>query len=386
MLSFSQRFWRLAPLVPLCLVLWLTAAAMPAHATDFPVTVTDLANRRVTINHPPERLFLDNPRHLMALAALLPDPVLRMSGWRGGLDGFDARAQDHLEAAWPALESLPVLGGQGSTPPAEALIALRPDLVIVDTARYAQMAQSPLLNQLAALDIPVLVIDFKQHPLAHTSPSLALLGRALGAEPRAHNLVDTLEQHEQAVTRCVAKATHQPRVLIDIAPGLKTDCCRSNFDSGLADLVARAGGNNMAAGLSPGRENLINPETILAHEPEVIIATAAQWPGGQSIRAGFDVTPEQTRHDMDRIVAQRPGWNELNAVRQGRFHALWHGHHQGPFGVVALEAIARWLHPQQCAALAPERTMTSLYEHFMPIPAEGTFQATRPADRTASSS
>lgn len=376
MLFLSGRRWRL-----MVLALWFAGGLTPVRATGFPMTVTDVAGRHVTIDHPPERIFLDDPRHLFALAALMDQPVARLSGWRSTLEGFDRQAQVRFEAVFPALAGLPTPGGQGNAQiNAEALIALAPDLMLVDLSRYPDVAQSSLPAQLSALGIPILVIDFKQHPLTNTGPSLRLLGHVLDAEPGAEALVQTIEQHEHAVTQCVSQATHQPRVLIDIAPGLKTECCRSNFDTGIADLVERAGGDNIAAGLSPGRENLINPEYILTNEPDVIIATAAQWPSDESIRAGFGVAPQQTLSDMASIVARRPGWVNLAAVRDGRFHALWHGHHQGPFGVVALEAIARWLYPRQCAALAPDQTQAMLYQTFMPIAGDGTFQATRPAN------
>lgn len=369
---FCGRRWRSA-----VLLVWLSVLVTPSQAADFPITVTDIAGRHVTIDHSPQRIFLDDPRHLFALAALLNNPVTRLSGWRSTIESFDHQAQARFESAFPALEHLPTPGGQGSAQVnTEALIALNPDLMLVDLSRYPEIAQSSLMTQLSALNIPVLAIDFRQHPRVNTLPSIRLLGRVLDTEPRAQALERMIAQHEHAVMQCVSEAVRKPRVLIDIAPGFRTECCRSNFDSGIADLVEWAGGYNIAAGLSPGRENLINPEYILAHEPDVIVATAARWPGDNSIHAGFGVVPDQTQHDMAAIVVRRPGWADLSAVREGRFHALWHGHHQGPFGVVALEAIARWLHPQQCAALDPEKTQALLYQTFMPIESDGTFQAT----------
>ncbi|NRB54581.1 MAG: ABC transporter substrate-binding protein [Salinicola sp.] len=367
-------------------LLWSTTA-MASESTDpgatphFPVTLTDLAGHELTLRAPPRRIFLDNPRHLFALAALLPDPVARMSGWRGSLVSFDPVAQSRFEAAFPALSDLPTLGtANNAMPSAEALVTLGPDLIVADASRYRELQTSPLLAQLDALRIPILFIDFREHPLEESVPSLRLLGRALGAEPRADAMIQQLETEQAAVDDCLAAVTRRPRVLIDIAPGLKVDCCRSNFDSGLADLVAYARGDNIAAGMSPGTENVLNPETILSRDPDLIIATAAQWPKGGSIRAGFGVDESDTQRDMADVVARRPGWPALSAVNDGGFHALWHGYHQGPFSVVALQAIAGWLHPRQCAALAPEETLDSLYHRFMPIDASGTFQATYAGD------
>ncbi len=353
---------------------WLTSTA---RATEYPVTVTDLAGREVTLAAAPERLFLDNPRHLFALAALLPDPVSRMSGWRGSLESFDPVAQARFAAAFPALSDLPTLGNNGNAmPSAEALITLDPDLIVADISRHAELRQTPLLDQLAALQIPILFIDFREHPLDDTQPSLELLGQALDAESRASALITRLQSATAAVDDCLDAVTRRPSVLIDIAPGLKVDCCRSNFDSGLADLVDHARGDNIAAGMSPGTENVLNPETILARDPDVIIATAAQWAKSGSIRAGFGVAESDTQSDMADVVARRPGWSALSAVNDGGFHAIWHGYHQGPFSVVALQAIAGWLHPQQCGALDPAATRRELYRDFMPITVDGTFETT----------
>ncbi|WP_251975905.1 ABC transporter substrate-binding protein [Salinicola avicenniae] len=352
------------------------AAAGPVGADDFPITLTDLAGRQVTLEASPRHLFLDNPRHLFALAALLPDPVARLSGWRGSLAGFDDEAQRRFESAFPALTSLPQLGGAANgLVSAEALASLAPDLIVADISRYADWQGSPRLRQLDALEIPVLFVDFRRHPLVDGPRSLALLGRALGVSPRADALIARLQAASTRVDDCLEGLTQRPRVLIDIAPGLKVDCCRSNFDSGLADLVADAEGDNIAAGFSPGTENVLSPEAVLASDPDVIIATAARWRSDDSVRAGFGVDPARTQQDLAAVVARRAGWPALSAIKAGRLHALWHGYHQGPFAPVALQAIAGWLHPQQCGALDPQATLTALYRDFMPIAADGTFQA-----------
>ncbi|MBZ9558581.1 MULTISPECIES: hypothetical protein [unclassified Modicisalibacter] len=84
-----------------------TRADAPA-ATHYPLQMTDLARRVVTLDHAPQLIFLDAPRHLLALAALLPDPVRRLSGWHGSLADFDPEAQARSTNAFPALARLPV--------------------------------------------------------------------------------------------------------------------------------------------------------------------------------------------------------------------------------------------------------------------------------------
>ncbi|MEO1872321.1 MAG: ABC transporter substrate-binding protein [Cobetia sp.] len=329
--------------------------------TSFPRQVTDLAGREVTLAASPQRIFLAQPRQLYALLTLLDAPLERIVGWAYPLAVFDPAMTERLETRWPQLATLPALS-RASTPSleGEALLALTPDLVLFDLSQRSRIEGSPLAALLDEVGTPYLYVEFNHHPLQDAPVSVRLLGEVLGVEARAREVDDTIAAHLALIDERLATIAERPRVLINIAPGVKVDCCRTNLHNGVADLVTRAGGRNLAAELAPVSGATLSKEWVLAHPPEAILNTGGQWAKGDGLRAGIGISGEDIQHDLARMVQTLPGWQSLDAVKQGRVMALWHGFHQGPYAIVALEAIARWLHPETFADLDPMATFAYL--------------------------
>ncbi|MDQ7735469.1 ABC transporter substrate-binding protein [Halomonas sp. SpR1] len=361
----------------LCWMSLLSAAACLAGepAEGFPKQVTDLAGRQVTLSAPPTRLFLTQPRQLYALATLLDDPTPRLAGWAYPLAVFDPAMAQRFITQWPVLAQLPTLS---SAPipqlDSEALLNLAPDLVLFDLSRASSVKGSPLARLLDELGIAYLYIDFNRHPLENTPKSLALLGQALNATPRASAMIALIEQRLARIDQRLADLpTDPPAVLINVAPGVKVDCCRTNLRNGLADLVARAGGDNIADALTPGASATLSNEWVLSHPPDIILNTAGQWPAGDGISVGLGVSGAEIAQDLRSISQGLPGWSHLNAVQEGQFYALWHGFHQGPFAIVALERIAQWLYPERFYDLDPAATFDALLPTPPALSREGHF-------------
>ena len=74
-------------------------------------------------------------------------------------------------------------------------------------------------------------------------------------------------------------------------------------------------------------------------------------------------------------IAGRDGFTDMSGVTDGRFHSIYHQLHHSPFRVVALQPIAKWLHPDEFPDLDPEAIFRSLHERFLPFDYEGVFWA-----------
>lgn len=366
----------------LCWISLLSTTACWAAGSQagFPKQLTDLAGRQVTLSAPPSRLFLTQPRQLYALASLLDNPTEHLAGWAYPLAVFDPSMAQRFTTQWPALAQLPTLSH--APPPqldSEALLNLAPDLVLFDLSRASSVEGSPLAQLLDELGIAYLFIDFNRHPLENTPKSLALLGEALNATPRANRMISLIEQRLARIDQGLAELkltehpTEPPRVLINVAPGVKVDCCRTNLRNGLADLVARAGGENIADALTPGASATLSNEWVLSHPPDVVINTAGQWAAGDGISVGLGISDAEIAQGLRSLSHELPGWQHLDAVQQGQFYALWHGFHQGPFAIVALERIAQWLYPERFADLDPAATFDALLPAPPALSREGHF-------------
>jgi iron complex transport system substrate-binding protein len=71
-------------------------------------------------------------------------------------------------------------------------------------------------------------------------------------------------------------------------------------------------------------------------------------------------------------VTARPGIAQLGAVKRGQVHGLSHQLLNSPIDILAVEALAKWIHPDLFAALDPARTMAELNAKFLAVPLEGT--------------
>ena len=90
---------------------------------------------------------------------------------------------------------------------------------------------------------------------------------------------------------------------------------------------------------------------------------------------GYEATEEAVQERLG-ALADRDGWPELSAVKNGRFHSVYHQFYNSPYHFVAMQAFAKWLHPELFADLDPEATIVELHDTFLPIDYSGVFWGT----------
>jgi iron complex transport system substrate-binding protein len=165
-------------------------------------------------------------------------------------------------------------------------------------------------------------------------------------------------------------------VFIENRVGLGAECCATMANGMMGRFVDFAGGRNIASALIPGSFGTLSLEFLLRTQPDVYIGTAIGNAGDHEVAGrivlGAGATPQAARASL-RQALQRTGIAELNAVRGRRAYAIWHHFYNSPFNVAAVQAIAKWLHPQRFADLDPEATLRSAYARFQPVPLAGTY-------------
>jgi len=154
------------------------------------------------------------------------------------------------------------------------------------------------------------------------------------------------------------------------AGGYSDDCCMSFGNENFGKMVEMAGGINMAKDIIPGTFGTVNPEQIIASDPDHIIVTGANWelyvPGGKWVGVGAGADPEITSEKLAALMA-RPGFTGVKAVQNDNVHAIWHQFYNSPYQFVAVQQIAKWLHPDLFADLDPDATFKELHDRFLPV-------------------
>jgi len=176
----------------------------------------------------------------------------------------------------------------------EKIVALKPDLVVGFSDIQADLARDLIRAGLC-------VTIFNQRTLEEILDMTLMLGRIVGAEARARELVEELRGRLEAA-RSTTGTGPRPRVYFE-----EWDDPMITAIRWVSELIEVAGGVDVFAG--KGREKMaqdrkVSPEEVLAARPEVYIGC---WCG----------------KPLDReAVLARPGWESLPAIRDGRVHEI----------------------------------------------------------------
>lgn len=364
----------------------LLAALTAAPARTEPIVVTDLAGREVSLERPVERFVLGEGRYVPLLALLRPEaPVAGLVGMMSPLGWTEPGLEAQLFRDFPAARDIPLFGSRSAdSVSVEKIIDLAPQLAVFGLSDHGPGAEAAeLIAQLEAAGVAVVFIDFRLDPLNNTLPSIELLGRLFGAQARAESYMDFYRERLQAVIRRAATVSRRPDVFLQVHPG-RFECCWGMADGMLGPFIGLVGGDNIADAVAPGPTAQHTAEFLLTANPEVWIGTASGTAeeyaaGGAPVALGAGMDASAAAYSLARYLAA-PEFQPLDAVRSGRAHAIWHNFYNSPFNIVAVEAFARWIHPELFADLDPQATLQEIYDRFLPFELEGVYVSSLPRE------
>ena len=345
----------------------------PADAAD-KFTVTDITGRKVEVKAPVEKVILGEGRQMYFVATLDTDqPFKRVVGWRDDLQKADLDGYKDYLAKYPQIEKIPTFGGfKEGTFDVEQAVSLKPDVILLNIEAKTATDDAKLIEKLAKIDIPVVFVDFREKPFENTDASMRLIGKLFGKEARAEEFIAFRKAQIDLVTERLAKANPtKPLVMVERAGGYSDDCCMSFGNENFGKFVEVAGGQNLAAKIIPGTFGVVNPEQIIAANPDHVIVTGSNWelyvPGGAWVGVGSGADKAKARNKLAALM-KRAAYTGEKAVKDSKVHAIWHQFYNSPYQFVAIQAMAKWLHPELLKDVDPDQTIKTLYERFLPVP------------------
>jgi iron complex transport system substrate-binding protein len=338
------------------------------------VTITDITGREVEVSVPVERVILGEGRQIYFVAALDTDaPFERVVGWRDDFRKADLDGYNEYLETFPQMEEIPTFGGmKDGTFNLEQAIELHPDVIIMNTEAKSATQESGYIEKLAKVGIPLVYIDFREKPIAHTDQSMRIIGKLFGKDARAEEFVEFRQQQMAKVTDVLDKIDdlEKPLVFVERAGGYSDDCCMSFGNENFGKMVEMAGGINMAKDIIPGTFGTVNPEQIIASNPDQIVITGANWenyvPSGNWVGLGAGADNAESERKLE-VLMQRPAFTGVKAVKDGNVHGIWHQFYNSPYQFVAVQQLAKWLHPELFKDLDPSQTFADLHEKFLPV-------------------
>jgi iron complex transport system substrate-binding protein len=364
-----------AACLALATFVWATVAAAGT------ITVTDLAGRTVEVPQGAQKVVLGEGRMFYATVVLDREhPFSQIAAIGDDLEKFDPDTWHRYLARFPEAKEVPQIGAAASSDfSVEKALELDVDVLVVTLGFYDKIKESGIIEKLEKAGVPTVFVDFRERPTQNTVPSILLLGRVFGKEAEAQAFADFYMAQMRRVYMVTSrlKANERPLVFAEQAAGLDPAvCCRSFGNFNFGEFISEAGGFNLGSRLFSGAGGLVNPEKLIVDDPANIMVTGANWsrsnPGNIAVWLGYETTEAKAREQLEGLM-RRPGFPELSAVRNHRVMAVYHQFYQSPYHFVAVQALAKWLHPDRFADLDPHATFQELHQRFLPIDVSGVF-------------
>jgi iron complex transport system substrate-binding protein len=365
------------PLPPLgrraALALGLAAPFVTSRAARAAMPpIIDALGRSISLPAPAERIVLCfNYEEFTAVAG--PAGWDRVVGFSKTLwSAWRAAVYQRYLTPIPRLATLPDVGNTDDNSfSLEKVLSLRPDLVIM--AEWSFSAIGPQVKQLEALGIPVMVIDYNAEiPARHVASTIAM-GQVTGNEARAQTLATLYTDKLADIARRIKDAPSHPKAYIELGQGGAGVIGNTYWKGMWGRLLDFAGADNIAAGRIPGAYGPLNPEYVLAANPAAIFLAGSSWTGQpNAVLTGFDA-PEATTRARLAPYANRQGWPQLTAIRDGQLFAIEHGLCRALFDYTATYFIAKAIFPDRFADIDPVGELRSYHERFLPVAFEGTW-------------
>lgn len=238
------------------------------------VQITDARGAQVQLAKPPQRIVSLLPSLTESLCAL---------GGCERLVGVDRYSN------WPAhVKTVPVVGG-GLDPNIEAIVALKPDLVLVSMASRA-------IARMEALGLKVVALEPRTHEEARTV--MQKIGQLLALPPTqgADRVWAAIEADLNKAAASVPEAMRGQRVYFEASRGPYAAGEKSFIGQTLTRLHLR---NVVDARQGPFPR--LNPEYVVKLDPDILMAGERAWKTG---------------------VPEYPGWAQMRAVKQGAICAF----------------------------------------------------------------
>ncbi|WP_407569522.1 ABC transporter substrate-binding protein [Deinococcus altitudinis] len=274
--------------------------SLSTATTAYPFTLTDDLGRTVTLKAEPRRVVSVLPSTTETLCAIGACDRLV------GVDEFSDFPASVLK--------LPKVGGL-YTPNVEAMVALKPDLVVV--SKYGKLADT-----LTAAGLTVVAVNPETYEEVFSKT--LVLGKLMNRGAQARALVVQMRRDIARTEILTRNTVRKPTAYYEIDPTPYT----AGPNSFIGVLLGKAGAINIIPA-ALGEFPKISPELVVTQNPQLIL--------------GPDL----------RTARARPGWANIAAVKSGRVIAVVPGsaldtllNRPGPRLPLALAALAKLVHPE----------------------------------------
>lgn len=251
--------------------------------------------------------------------------------------GIDANSD-----LFPLLRTLPVVASSAAKPQIEAILQLKPDLILADT-----MLTDDARKKFTAFGIPV-IVERTSDP-GRLFQSVRNLAVVMERPERGEELIGFISKYEKLIQERLKDLKREKRVRVfwEWREPYKTGTAESSVDP----RIINTGGINICSDVK-GSYPIVSGEYVWQRDPQVIIKMATRGDSLEAMKA--------SRNEL----MNRQGLKDTSAVKNKRVYIISWEIHNGIRSVIGGLYYAKWLHPDRFQDLQPGVIHQQLLERF----------------------
>jgi iron complex transport system substrate-binding protein len=333
-------------------------AASDGSDSSYPKTITDGANRTITITMPIERVVVLNSDIAEALKILgVDDKIIAVTdSVKNRRTYFPDLADKQVIGKWtePDYEMIGEIAKGGKD-------EIEPNIIVLGYAYIDKPYGAPGVENGLAPFKNILNAGFDIHKPDEFANDLMILGNIFGKEAEAHEYLNWYKEKTEDVKKAV-NGLNMPKVYLEsssTSPKIG-ELGTYGKGSGLTQLTRIANGYNAAKDLELEWPK-VEWEWVVKQNPEVIILTKYVT----AEKLGWDAAPSTDSVDLEKMINElksRPGASSVPAVKNNRIYVFDSYKFFGPDGAIGLTYLAKALHPE--ADLDPTSVEKEYFKHI----------------------
>jgi iron complex transport system substrate-binding protein len=323
------------------------AAFIYEHWDGRTLTITDSSGRTTTLSRPLRRIALFNSDTLEMLRSIgvEPDRIVGVSKYV---------LEDPV--FYPEYQGTANLGSTWA-PDYEQAASIRPDAVFL----YATLSESSCADiekTLRSIDPGIRFFRFDSYRPATYAEEARTLGLLLGKEEEARRFLAFYGNVTGSVAGVVDAIPVEDRVPVYLESW--HDYKSAGKGSGYDEKIELAGGRNVF-GENPVEYPVVDPEAVISRNPDVIVKIVG---AGELAFGGYGDDDQSSFETVCRTIGNRPVWDRISAVRDGRVHIIHSDVIGGPEFFIGTAYLAKWFYPDLFTDLDPRAVHQQYLEEF----------------------
>lgn len=297
--------------------------------TVIPILIFPSVSALAIIDSAGNSVEIENAERIICLSGDCVEAVL-MLGAKEKIVGIGSNALQKAYA--PKVADV----GKWNEPNVEAIISLRPDIVIT----YVQWPEKEKLEEkLKGTGIKVVRLDF--YKINNIFDEFIILGKILGKEEKAREIADYWNSQLELI-----KSRAEKLEKVKVYWESYSDYSAAGNGTGWNEILQIAGGTNVFDEIGYPK---VNAEKIISKNPEVFIKSVSS-----SVFQPLTDDSSKLAEFYDKLT-YRPEISQIDAGKNGRVYVICMDYLHSTFGLIAEAAyVAKILHPEQFSDLNAE--------------------------------